>query len=82
VKISPEPTAFTFVSHTELVKAIFPVSNQDDKQEIEELLELNQELTESLRRCRSILKDCRDHLAANSNEADCAEASNELSRSG
>ena len=66
----------------ELVKAIFSVSNQGDKQEIEELLELNQELTESLRRCRSILRDCRDHLAANSNESDWAEESDGVSRSG
>jgi hypothetical protein len=81
VKISREPTAFTCVSQMELVKAIFPVSNQNDKQEIEELLQLNQELTASLRRCRSIIKDCRDHLAANSNEADWAEETDGASRS-
>jgi len=66
----------------ELVKAIFPVSNQDDKQEIAELSELNRELTDSLRRCRTILKDCRDRLAANSNETDDPEERGGISQSG
>jgi hypothetical protein len=64
------------------VKEVFLVSNQDDRQEIEDLRELNQELTDSLRRCRSILKDCRDHLAANSNEVVDREERDGLSRSG
>ena len=63
------------------MKAAFPVSNQDDKQEIAELRELNQELTDSLRRCRTILKDCRDRLAANSNDADDL-SEDDLSQSG
>jgi hypothetical protein len=58
------------------------VSNQDDNQEIEELRELNQELTDSLRRCRTILKDCRERLAANSNETVEPEQGDSLSRSG
>ena len=43
------------------------MSNQDDKQEIVELAELNAELTKSLARCRKLLRDCRSQLAANSN---------------
>jgi len=61
---------------------MFPVSNQDDKQEIAELRELNEELTDSLRRCRVILKDCRDRLAANSNEVGEPEERDDLSQSG
>jgi hypothetical protein len=45
------------------------VSDQFDKEEIAHLEKVNAELTQSLARCRAILKDCREHLAANSNEA-------------
>jgi hypothetical protein len=55
------------LSCRELVKADFPVSDQNDKKELVELRELNDELTDSLRRCRKILHDCRERLAANSN---------------
>jgi hypothetical protein len=58
------------------------VSDQIDKKEIAELRELNQELTESLRRCRAILHDCRDRLAANSNEEDQRKDENDQSQSG
>jgi len=43
------------------------MADQQDKQEIAELEELNAELTQSLRRCRKLLSDCRSQLAANSN---------------
>ena len=39
----------------------------DQNEEIARLQELNTELTESLNRCRRILRDCREMLAANSN---------------
>ena len=64
------------------MKAIFSVSNQDDKQQIAELRELNEELTAGLRRCRTILEDCRHRLAANSNEVDDPEQTDDLSQSG
>ena len=64
------------------MKAIFPVSNQNDKQEIAELRELNEKLTAGLKRCRTILDDCRNRLAANSNEADDPEQTDGLSQSG
>lgn len=47
------------------------MSEQDDKQEIAELRELNDKLSASLDRCRSILDDCRQRLAANSNDEPC-----------
>lgn len=43
------------------------MSDQQDKQEIAELEQLNAELTRSLVRCRKLLFDCRSQLAANSN---------------
>jgi hypothetical protein len=58
------------------------VSNQDDKQEIAELSELNQELTAGIKRCRTILNDCRERLAANSNEIGDPDKSEGLSQSG
>lgn len=42
------------------------MSDQDE--EIARLQELNGELAESLNRCRRILRDCREMLAANSND--------------
>jgi hypothetical protein len=42
--------------------------DQDDNEEIVHLHEVNEQLTESLERCRNLLRECRDNLAANSNE--------------
>lgn len=39
-----------------------------DKQELDRVREANEQLTASLKRCRSLLDDCRSKLAANSNE--------------
>lgn len=55
------------------------MADQNDKQKIAELQELNEELIASLGRCRAILNDCRERLAANSNEA---EENDDLSQSG
>ena len=41
---------------------------QQDNQPSEELGELNAELTQSIERCRALLSDCREKLAANSND--------------
>ena len=43
------------------------MSEQEDKQEIAELEQLDRELTRSLQRCRKLLFDCRSQLAANTN---------------
>jgi hypothetical protein len=40
----------------------------DQNEEIARLQELNSELAESLNRCRRIVRDCREALAANSND--------------
>lgn len=48
----------------------FLVSDQQDKQEIARLEQMNAELSKSLTRCRFLLDDCRSKLAANSNEQD------------
>ena len=53
------------------------MSDQSDKEEIVRLQELNSELSESLNRCRRILRDCREMLAANSNEAELPEEDEE-----
>lgn len=66
---------------TRLTKAIV-VSNQDDKQQIEELRALNEQLTASIARCRMILHDCRERLAANSNEIEEADEEDDLAREG
>lgn len=44
------------------------MSDQNDRDEVVRLQELNSELKGSLERCRRILRDCRERLAANSNE--------------
>lgn len=44
------------------------MSNQKDEQEIAHLERLNASLSQSLQRCRDLLKDCRSRLAANSND--------------
>lgn len=40
----------------------------DRNEEVARLEELNSELKSSLARCRRILRDCRERLAANSND--------------
>jgi hypothetical protein len=50
------------------------VSKQDDQKEIAQLEQLNDELTESLERCRGLLFECRSKLAANGNEPGSEEA--------
>ena len=45
----------------------YSVSEQEDKQAIAELEQLNAELSRSLARCRRLLSDCRSQLAANAN---------------
>jgi hypothetical protein len=44
------------------------VSDQHDKEEVSQLLQVNADLTRSLKRCRVLLDDCRNKLAANSND--------------
>jgi hypothetical protein len=51
-----------------LVTWEFPVSDQRDNQERGYLERVNAELTHSLRRCHALVDDCRNKLAANSNE--------------
>lgn len=51
------------------------MSDQEDKLEIEHLGKVNAELTRSLARCRTLLDECRSKLAANSNEDERAEDS-------
>jgi hypothetical protein len=43
------------------------VSKQTDKQEVADLRRLNAELTRNIQRCRDLLADCREKLAANGN---------------
>ena len=59
----------------------FLVSDQQDKQEIAQLERVNSELTDSLERCRALLRDCRTKLAANSND-DGDDSADEESRLG
>jgi nitrate/nitrite-specific signal transduction histidine kinase len=44
------------------------VSRHDDKREIAHLQQVNEELTDSLERCRELLTECRSKLAANGND--------------
>jgi hypothetical protein len=46
----------------------FTVSDQQDSQDVAQLRQVNAELTQSLKRCRVLLDDCRAKLAANSND--------------
>jgi hypothetical protein len=46
---------------------------QDDKQELVRLERLNEELSDSLEKCRSLLDEARSKLAANGNEPETAE---------
>lgn len=46
------------------------MNNQPDNKEFEDLEQVNAELKASLEKCRTLLRECRDNLAANSNETD------------
>ena len=48
------------------------MSSQQDREQITHLEEVNAELKESLKRCRQLLWDCREKLAANANEPSSA----------
>jgi hypothetical protein len=48
------------------------MSDQQDNEQMSHLREVNAELRQSLKRCRSLLDDCRSKLAANSNEPQSA----------
>jgi hypothetical protein len=58
------------------------VIDQEDKQEIEDVRSLNEQLIASIARCRTILHDCRKRLAANSNEIDDPAEDDGLAREG
>lgn len=49
----------------------------DNKQELERLQQLNDELSNSLKRCRRLLHDYEVRLTANSNEAEKPDAADE-----
>lgn len=49
----------------------------DNKQELERLQKLNDELSNSLKRCRRLLHDYEVRLTANSNEAEKPDAADE-----
>ena len=44
--------------------------NQEDKRRLVELEQINEDLSESLERCRFLLKACRAKLAANGNDSE------------
>jgi hypothetical protein len=46
------------------------VTTQNDNKETANLERLNEELTNSLSRCRELVSECRERLAANSNDPD------------
>jgi hypothetical protein len=46
------------------------MSDQQDNEEVVRLMEVNADLTASLKRCRFLLDDCRSKLAANTNESE------------
>ena len=48
------------------------MSSQQDREQIAQLEEVNAELKKSLKRCRQLLWDCREKLAANANEPSSA----------
>jgi hypothetical protein len=49
------------------------VSHQQDNLEIAQLEKVNAELSQSLSRCRELLRECRENLAANSNQEESDE---------
>ena len=50
----------------------------DENEEVARLEEVNRQLSDSLKRCRRILRDCREMLAANSNDLARAEEDEEI----
>lgn len=53
------------------------MSDKDENEEVARLERLNEELSKSLQRCRSLLHDFEARLAANSNEAPAREEDEE-----
>jgi hypothetical protein len=58
------------------------VSDQNDKHPIEEIASVSEELARALKLCHSIVDDYRSKLAANSNDPDSADSSEDLGRFG
>ena len=56
--------------------------NQDIKPEIDNIDSLNEELMASIDRCRTILGDYRENLAANSNDPQLGELNEDWTQSG
>ena len=56
------------------------MSPEDDEQELDRLQQLNDELSNSLKRCRRLLHDYEVRLTANSNEAEAAADDSEAER--
>lgn len=53
------------------------MSDHDDNQEVARLERLNEELSDSLRRCRMLLRDYGARIAANSNEVEISRGDEE-----
>jgi len=49
------------------------MSDQSDNHDVNHLNRVNAELTQSLKRCRLLLNECRSKLAANSNEPEVSD---------
>lgn len=58
------------------------MSHRDDNKQLAQLQRVNEELTESLERCRSLLSECRSKLAANGNDEDDSGSEREEARLG
>ena len=56
------------------------MSEQSDSRDFEQIDRINAELTASLKSCRAILRDCKQKLAANSNEPEAFAESEEAER--
>jgi hypothetical protein len=56
------------------------VSEQSDRRDFDQIERINAELRASLRSCRAILHDCQQKLAANSNEPETLDESEEVER--
>ena len=53
------------------------MSDKEEKQEVARLERVNQELSDSLKRCRKLLHDYEVRLTANSNEPDASPSDRE-----
>ncbi len=51
--------------------------DQNSKQELAELAQVNEELTKSLEKCRFLLSECQSKLVANNNNSDASGESEE-----